>query len=102
MTKNYTKNASWEFLPSCKKIQTGRFVCQQKDCSQKIAVRCETSSFFSAESYKVTKLHLKNQGIRAQPEDESEPNGRGTYTYHTSILNVVPFPTSDFRTWIFP
>ena len=45
MTKNYTKNASWEFLPSCKKIQTGRFVCQQKDCSQKIAVRCETSRF---------------------------------------------------------
>ena len=64
----------------------------------KKAVRCETSRFFSAESYKVTKLHLKNQGIRAQPEDEAEPSGRGTYTYHTSILNVVPFPISDFRT----
>jgi hypothetical protein len=53
MTKNYTKNASWEFLPSCKKIQTGRFVCQQKDCSQKIAVRCETSRFLVP---KTTKL----------------------------------------------
>ena len=54
MTKIYTKNASWEFLLSCKKIQTGRFVCQQKDCSQKIAVRCETSRFFLVP--KVTKL----------------------------------------------
>ena len=53
MTKNYTKNASWEFLPSCKKIQTGRFVCQQKDYSQKIAVRCETSRFLVP---KITKL----------------------------------------------
>ena len=54
MTKIYAKNASWEFLLSCKKIQTGKFVCQQKDCSQKIAVRCETSRFFSAESNKAT------------------------------------------------
>ena len=65
----------------------------------KKAVHCETSRpVFFAENYKTTKLHLKNQGIRAQPEDESEPSGRGAYTYHTSILNVVPFPTSDFRT----
>ena len=42
----------------------------------KKAVRCETSRrFFSAESNKATKQHLKNQGIRAQREDEAEPNG---------------------------
>ena len=75
----------------------GLFV-NRNNIHKKTKVRCETSRFFSAESYKVTKLHLKNQGIRAQPEDEAEPNGRGAYTYHTSILNVVPFPTSDFRT----
>jgi hypothetical protein len=48
MTKIYTKNASWEFLLSCKKTQTGRFVLS----TEIILVRCETSPFFMPKTTK--------------------------------------------------
>ena len=33
--------------------------------------------FLVPETNKQTNKHLKNQGIRAQPEDEAEPTGGG-------------------------
>ena len=101
MTKNYTKMQVGNFRLHARKFRLAGLFVNRKTVHKKKRFVVKRA-VFSAESYKVTKLHLKNQGIRAQREDESEPNGRGTYTYQTSILNVVPFPTSDFRTWIFP
>ena len=55
MAKNYIKMQVGNFSLHARKFRMASFVCQQKDCSQEIAFRCETSRFFSAENAKMTK-----------------------------------------------
>ncbi len=51
------------FCLHARKFRLAGLFVNRKTVHKKKAVRCETSRFFSAESYKVTKLHLKNQGM---------------------------------------
>ena len=77
MTIIYIKMQVGNFSLHVRELRLAGLFVNRNNIHKK-AVRCETSRpVFFSENYKTTKLHLKNQGIRAQPEDEAEPTGGG-------------------------